>query len=126
MMKKILTCLLCAALCLSMAACQSNSETPAQEETAKVEQKEEAQEAPEATEQAEESSSSETSTQYPLTISTYNYAKEPVEYTFEKAPERVITFWRQCLLWDWAIALFALWVWMKNLFCRNYSLNWKK
>ena len=89
MMKKILTCLLCAALCLSMAACQSNSETPAQEETAKVEQKEEAQEAPEATEQAEESSSSETSTQYPLTISTYNYAKEPVEYTFEKAPERV-------------------------------------
>ena len=89
MMKKILTCLLCAALCLSMAACQSNSETPAQEETAKVEQEEEAQEAPEATEQAEESSSSETSTQYPLTISTYNYAKEPVEYTFEKAPERV-------------------------------------
>lgn len=87
--EKILTCLLCAALCLSMAACQSNSETPAQEETAKVEQKEEAQEAPEATEQAEESSSSETSTQYPLTISTYNYAKEPVEYTFEKAPERV-------------------------------------
>lgn len=97
MMKKFLTCLLCAALCLSMAACQSNSETPAQEETAKVEQKEEAQEAPEATEQAEESSSSETSTQYPLTISTYNYAKEPVEYTFEKAPERVITFWSNSL-----------------------------
>lgn len=28
-------------------------------------------------------------TQYPLTITTYNYAKEPVTYTFEKAPERV-------------------------------------
>lgn len=28
-------------------------------------------------------------TQYPLTITTYNYAKEQVEYTFEKAPERV-------------------------------------
>lgn len=28
-------------------------------------------------------------TVYPLTIQTYNYAKEPVEYTFEKAPERV-------------------------------------
>lgn len=28
-------------------------------------------------------------TVYPLTITTYNYAKEPVQYTFEKAPERV-------------------------------------
>lgn len=28
-------------------------------------------------------------TTYPLTITTYNYAKEQVQYTFEKAPERV-------------------------------------
>lgn len=28
-------------------------------------------------------------TQYPLTITTYNYAKEPVTFTFEKAPQRV-------------------------------------
>ena len=34
---------------------------------------------------------------YPLTISTFNYAKEPVEETFEKAPERVITFWQNSL-----------------------------
>ena len=27
---------------------------------------------------------------YPVTISTYNYAKEPVEVTFEKRPERVV------------------------------------
>ena len=27
---------------------------------------------------------------YPVTISTYNYAKEPVEVTFEKCPEKVI------------------------------------
>ena len=27
---------------------------------------------------------------YPVTITTYNYAKEPVEVTFEKCPERVI------------------------------------
>ena len=26
-----------------------------------------------------------------------NYALEPVEYTFEKAPERVITFWSNSL-----------------------------
>lgn len=35
---------------------------------------------------------SETTTQssgYPLTVTTYNYARQPVEETFEKAPERV-------------------------------------
>ena len=31
-------------------------------------------------------------TEYPLTITTYNYNKEPVEYTFEKAPERVYAY----------------------------------
>lgn len=30
---------------------------------------------------------------YPLTISTFNFELEPVEYTFEQMPERVITFW---------------------------------
>lgn len=30
---------------------------------------------------------------YPLTITTFNFAKEPVEETFEKAPERVICAW---------------------------------
>lgn len=34
---------------------------------------------------------------YPLTISTFNYAKEPVEETFTKAPERVITFWQNSM-----------------------------
>lgn len=29
-------------------------------------------------------------TAYPLTVTTYNYAKEPVEETFEKAPQRVL------------------------------------
>lgn len=31
---------------------------------------------------------------YPITIDTFNYAKEPVQCTFEKAPERVIAFWQ--------------------------------
>ena len=30
---------------------------------------------------------------YPVTISTFNYELNPVEFTFEKAPERVVTFW---------------------------------
>lgn len=40
---------------------------------------------------------SEESSNYPLTISTFNYAKEPVEETFEKAPQRVLTFWGNSL-----------------------------
>ncbi|MFQ7453898.1 MAG: hypothetical protein ACLRNQ_23770 [Flavonifractor plautii] len=31
-------------------------------------------------------------TEYPFTITTYNYNKEPVEYTFAKAPERVYAY----------------------------------
>lgn len=34
-------------------------------------------------------------TEYPLTITTYNYAQQEVEYTFEKAPERVYAY-AQC------------------------------
>ncbi len=87
MMKKILTVLLCGALCLSISACQpaSNKETaeqPVTKETAESETEKEAEDKP-----TEEST--EVSANYPLTITTYNYAKEPVEYTFEKAPERV-------------------------------------
>lgn len=29
-------------------------------------------------------------TQYPLTITTYTYGEQPIEYTFEKEPERVV------------------------------------
>lgn len=34
---------------------------------------------------------------FPVTIRNVNYAKEPVEFTYEKAPERVITFWSNSL-----------------------------
>jgi len=34
---------------------------------------------------------------YPVTITNVNFAKEPVEFTYEKAPERVITFWTNSL-----------------------------
>ena len=34
---------------------------------------------------------------YPVTVSNFNYAREPVEFTYEKAPERVITFWSNSL-----------------------------
>lgn len=41
----------------------------------------------------EAASEGEKKTEYPLTISNFNYEKEAVEETFEKAPEKVITFW---------------------------------
>ena len=42
-------------------------------------------------------------TEYPLTITTYNYNKEPVEYTFEEAPAPR-TILRFCCLWGWPTA----------------------
>ena len=36
-------------------------------------------------------------TVYPLTITTYNYAKEPVEITFEKAPEKVLAVYQNSI-----------------------------
>lgn len=49
------------------------------------------------TETAEAAAEEGTRTEYPLTISTFNYEKESVEETFEKAPEKVITFWNNSL-----------------------------
>ena len=93
-MKKLLSLLLCAALCVSaMTACGSNqADTPATEPTQQTEEKQETEQKP-----ADKTQADAQDSHYPLTISTYNYALEPVEYTFEKAPERVITFWSNSL-----------------------------
>lgn len=34
---------------------------------------------------------------YPVTISTYNYAKEPVEVSFEKVPEKVVAVYQNSI-----------------------------
>lgn len=34
---------------------------------------------------------------YPVTITTYNYSKEPVEITFDKAPERVVAIYQNSI-----------------------------
>ena len=44
-----------------------------------------------------ESTSVSAAGHYPVTVSNFNYAKEPVEFTYEKASERVITFWSNSL-----------------------------
>ena len=88
--KKLLCLLLCAVMVLSLAACGAKDQT-AQTQSAQTEaavQTEAAAQTSEGTTTVE-AEASEKKTEYPLTITTYNYAKEKVEYTFEKAPERV-------------------------------------
>lgn len=98
-MKKLISLLLCAAICMgAMTACGGSKQETAPQQTAQTEKTEEKAEEKkeekkeEKTEEKKEEASA-THTTYPLTISTFNYEREPVEYTFEKAPERVITFW---------------------------------
>lgn len=43
--------------------------------------------------EGDESSAAPAQAQYPVTIQNYNYAKEPVEFTYEKAPEKVVCIW---------------------------------
>lgn len=46
------------------------------------------------TEAQETEAEDENASNYPLTISTFNYEKEPVEETFTEAPKKVITAWQ--------------------------------
>ncbi len=41
--------------------------------------------------------SSSDSNHYPITITTYNYKKEPIELTFEKAPEKVVAVYQNSI-----------------------------
>ena len=85
--KKLLTLALACAIALLGTACSggaASSATPSETTSAAG-----ASSAQEASSQAASQSS-----HYPLTISTFNFAKEPVEETFTKAPERVICAWQ--------------------------------
>ncbi len=80
-MKRVIALLLAMLLCLSFVACGSNEqENSSSEEQSSEENSSEEQSQPE-----------EEESHYPVTITNVNYNKEPVEYTYEKAPERVIT-----------------------------------
>ena len=81
-LKKLTCAVLALAMALSLAACgqPAGGGSPA----------------PAASPSAEPSATPEAS-HYPVTITNVNYAKEPVEYTYEKAPEKVITFWSNSL-----------------------------
>ena len=82
--RSILQPLLALGLALSLAACSggtaAQTETPAAETTSA---------------QAEVTSGS--NGHYTVTITSYDYAGSPVEYTYEKAPERVLCVYQGCI-----------------------------
>lgn len=53
--------------------------------------------APENSTKANEAVFTESNAHYPVTITTYNYKKEPVEVTFEKAPEKVFAVYQDSI-----------------------------
>ena len=87
-MKKTISLLLALAFMLSLAACGGNG-APAknnQPDTSQPGEPEDVQ-APAAPEE----------NHYPVTITNYDYEGNPVEYTYEKAPERVICVYQGCV-----------------------------
>lgn len=49
------------------------------------------------TNNASSSQSEDTNSHYPVTITTYNYAKKPIEITFNKAPEKVVAIYQNSI-----------------------------
>lgn len=94
-MKKLLSLLLALTMAASLAACGASagstaeSEAPASEAAVSEAATSEAADAAEQPAAPAADSAEGTRTQYPLTITTYNYEKEQVTYTFEQAPQRV-------------------------------------
>ena len=100
MKKKLICALLAGCMTISPATMSFAAETELATEAASEAVTEATSEAAsEAVTETTSEAASETGkkTEYPLTISNFNYEKEPVEETFEKAPERVITFWSNSL-----------------------------
>ena len=111
MKKKLICALLAGCMAISPATMSFAAETELATDAASEAVTEAASEAAsEAVTEATSEAASETGkkTEYPLTISNFNYEKEPVEETFEKAPERVITFWSNSLESMLALGLSAV------------------
>ena len=94
-MKKTISMLLLIALVFSLAACNADNgtkESPSTNPSQNPSASQNPSETP-STDTPESETPPSASPHYPLTISTHNFAKEKVDVTFEKAPERVLTFW---------------------------------
>ena len=96
-MKRSLALLLALAMCLSLAACAGNNagsdaDTQNTQNTQNTAENDNAQSG--AGDAAQEAESDD---YYPVTITNYDYAGNEVEYTYEKAPERVICVYQGCV-----------------------------
>lgn len=95
--KKIRVFALCLAVILSVSACgakKTETETPTTSTEAPAESSTNAENP------AESSTAGETKEQenyYPVTITTYNYNKEPIQLTFDKAPEKVLAVYQSAI-----------------------------
>lgn len=88
-MKKALSLLLALVLCLSLFACKADDAGD------KVsDQPDNGTETQQPVDPVDTDDSEEEDSYYPVTITNYNYAGEPVEYTYEKAPEKVIAVYQ--------------------------------
>ena len=105
-MKRIISLLLALALCLGLAACTaSTTNEPNTDQTAATQPEQTESNASQTTDSAptdEDDAEPETVAEpsddyYPVTISNYDYAGNVVEYTYEKAPERVICVYQGCI-----------------------------
>lgn len=75
--KKLISILLSMIILLGLVSCGVNNE--------------------DTTNNASNSQSEETNSHYPVTITTYNYSKEPIEITFNKAPEKVVAIYQNSI-----------------------------
>lgn len=94
-MKKALSLLLALVMVLSLAAC-GGSGTPATDANTSPESTQPNIQQPSETESTAEPAQPKDS-HYPVTITNYDYAGNPVEYTYEKAPEKVICVYQCCI-----------------------------
>ena len=90
-MKKALSLLLALALCLSLFACSADN---ANDNAANPPENTNNTETQQPTDPVDTDDSEEEDSYYPVTITNYNYSGEPVEYTYEKAPEKVIAVYQ--------------------------------
>jgi iron complex transport system substrate-binding protein len=78
-MKKIISMILAGFMVLGATGCSNKNTTTVPKTESKVED------------------STKQSSHYPITITTYNYAKQPVKVTFEKAPEKVVAVYQNSI-----------------------------
>ena len=104
-MKTLTSLVLAFCLVFGLAACGSQTAAPTTAATEAV--------AETVTEPAAESTAAES--HYPVTVTNFNYAGEEISHTYEKAPERVIAIYQNCVetmialgLEDHVIASFGL------------------